>query len=88
MKKIKLLLLVIGYSFILFACYGTQTEAPTMPQITTDEGKACVRHCQSIYAECNGACSQMIGGARTASQREQCLNNCNTTLKDCYITCE
>jgi len=85
MKKLIFYLILFG---TFSSCVTTQTQVPVMPLFTTPEGKACARNCQSIYAQCNMACSQMIGGARTASQREQCLNNCNKTLEDCYKTCE
>jgi hypothetical protein len=84
MKK-KMLILA---SFAIMLGCATQNPVPKMPNFTTDESKSCARLCQSTYANCNMACSQMIGGARTASQREQCLNNCNQTLADCYSTCK
>ena len=67
---------------------GYQSTVPRMPSFTTEQGKACARTCQATYAECNKGCSQMIGGAVTAQQRMQCLNNCNKILSDCYATCE
>jgi len=77
---------------LLFAgivgCAGPQSTVPRMPSFTTEQGKACARTCQATYAECNKGCSQMIGGAVTAQQRMQCLNNCNKILSDCYATCE
>ncbi len=59
-----------------------------MPKFATEKGKACARSCQATYSQCSFACSQMIGGVATAQQRQQCLNNCNTILDDCYSTCE
>ena len=80
-------ILVIAAILTLLGC-APQTPAPTMPKLTTAEGKACARSCQATYAQCNQACSQMVGGATTARQRNQCLTNCNQTLQDCYSTCE
>ncbi len=73
---------------ILTVSCATQQPAPAMPKYTTEAGKACARSCQATYAQCNLACSQMIGGTPAALQRGQCLNNCNATLSDCYSTCE
>jgi len=73
---------------ITIGCAGTQTEAPKMPEVTSQQGKACVRECQAINAGCVDACSKMVGGWVTAAQREQCLDNCNKMLGDCYSTCE
>lgn len=74
--------------FILFSCVPTpQAPVPTMPEMTTEQAKACAHACQSIYVLCNSACGQMRGGVTTARQRRQCLDNCNQILKDCYSTC-
>jgi len=80
----KVLLVVV---LILLGC-ATQGPVPVMPKYITEEGKACARLCQQTYPQCNLACSEMVGGLTTAKQREKCLNNCNQTLKDCYLTCE
>lgn len=74
--------------FILFGCPQPQTPAPAMPKLTTEQSKSCARSCQSMYAQCNTGCSQMVGGVATAAQRRQCLDNCNQILKECYSTCE
>ncbi len=84
MGRVILLLLLIT---TLFGC-TPQSPVPPMPKFETDQGKMCARSCQSTYAQCNQACSQMIGGATTARQRKQCLSNCNQILSDCYSTCE
>ena len=83
----KIAIFVIFLTFIILGC-ATQTNATVMPQFTTENCKECARNCQMIYAQCNEACSQMVGGATTARQREQCLNNWNQILKDCYWSCE
>jgi len=77
---------LVSFVIILLGC--TQTVVPRMPDFTTDREKSCARQCQSIYAQCNSACGQMIGGIRTANQRQQCMNNCNAALEDCYRTCK
>jgi len=82
------LLIMAAFVLAIVGCAGVQTPAPTMPNFKTENGKACARSCQATYAQCNQGCSLMVGGARTASQREQCLNNCNQTLRECYTTCE
>jgi len=66
----------------------TQSSAPIMPEFSTEQGKSCARSCQTIYSQCNQSCGAMVGGTRTASQREKCFNNCNQVLSDCYLTCE
>ncbi len=70
------------------ACAGIQAPAPTMPQFATEDGKACARSCQAMYVDANQSCSLMVGGARTAAQREQCFNSSNQMLAECYSTCE
>jgi len=79
MRLVAPALLIVG----ALGCAAAQQPAPRMPTYTTENGKACARSCQSTFAKCNGACAQMRGVHRT-----QCLNNCNTTLSDCYATCE
>jgi hypothetical protein len=70
------------------ASSGQKTDVPDMPNFTTKEEKACARQCQAIYAESNESCSLMVGGARTAKQRAQCLDGANTNLANCYRTCQ
>ena len=82
------IVLVVAVVLLSGCALTPQTPAPAIPELTTSEAKACARTCQSIYAQCNLACSQMVGGAATAQQRKQCLNNCNQTLADCYSTCK
>jgi len=79
-KLVALLCLLIGCA--------TQSRAPTMPKYTTEHGKACGRTCQTAYSQCNQACGVIVGGIMSAHQREQRLDNCNTTLGNCYSTCE
>jgi len=79
---------ILAALFIMLTGCMKQTEIPRMPTLTTEKEKACARECQAIYSQCNTACSQMIGGSRTDRQREQCLNNCNIALEDCYGTCK
>jgi hypothetical protein len=67
---------------------GMKTTVPDMPVFVTADGKTCARHCQSIYASGNEACSQMIGGSKTAKQRAQCLDSSNINLSNCYKTCD
>jgi hypothetical protein len=69
---------------IIIGCVPTQTVAPTMPEVTSQQGKACLRECQAINANCVNACSIIF----SRSQRGKCLNNCNKKLGDCYSTCE
>ncbi len=54
----------------LVGCAGTQAPVRPMPKFATERGKECARICQKTYAECNLACSQMIGGRITAKQRQ------------------
>ena len=74
--------------FIMFTGCMTQTEIPRMPTFTTEKERTCARECQNIYSQCITGCSQMTGGAPAARQREQCLDNCNIALEDCYRTCK
>jgi hypothetical protein len=78
-------ILVLGALFLLCGCVS---HAPTIPTLTTAEGKACARSCQAIYAQCQGGCSQMVVAPIMMGQRSQCFSNCNQTLHDCYSTCE
>ena len=87
MKSISVKLGVIFTAFVMAGC-ATQTVVPVTPKITTKSGKTCARTCRSTYSQCNMACSQMKAGATTTRQQEQCLNNCNQALKDCYLSCE
>lgn len=78
--------ILVSLCIMLTGCM-TQTEIPRIPNLTTESQKACARECQKIYSQCNTSCSQMTGGAPAARQREQCLDNCNIALEDCYGTC-
>lgn len=79
---------VILVAFVMAGC-ATQTAVPVMPQFTTEAGKACARNSQATYSQCNLACGEMrVKGLTTTKQREQCLNNCNQILKDCYTSCK
>ncbi len=84
--KSKIMATVIFYSLI--SCAGPQGPVPPMPNFSTEKGKSCARTCQSIFATCGGGCSKMIGGMLTVMPRQQCFDNCNRTLGDCYSTCE
>lgn len=77
---------LIPIFLLLTAC--AQTQVQSIPNFTTPSEKECARQCMSIYAQCNTACSNMRGGIRTANQRQTCLENCNTTLNNCYLTCK
>jgi hypothetical protein len=87
MKKFAALIVMIG---ILSGCVSSATTVPLpqMPQLSTTAGKECARQCQGRHADSNQSCSLMVGGARTALQRAECLDNSNTILSDCYQTCE
>ena len=87
MKSLSVKLGIILVALVVAGC-ATQTPVTVMPRFTTEAGRACARNCQATYAQCSNACSGMVGGAATAKQREQCLNNCNQILKDCYSSCE
>ena len=80
---------LLGLALLLMIPLGcVQTTIPSMPVLTTEKEKACARECQTIYSQCNLPCGDMLGGPRTVNQREQCLNNCNSILRDCYGTCK
>ena len=84
-----LLCFCLTIAVIIVGCAYTQTEAPTMPRVTSQQSKTCLRDCQAINANCVDACSKIVrGGMPAASQRQKCLDNCNRKLGDCYSTCE
>jgi hypothetical protein len=80
---------LLGFVLLLMIFLGcVQATIPNMPTLSTDKEKTCARECQAIYSQCTSPCGRMEGGPRTANQREQCLNNCNIVLSDCYSTCK
>ena len=85
MLRLLIVLLLTGCS-IVEDLSGTpvQSEAPAMPELVTDVGKACARSCQANYTAGNQSC----GLVNNARQRAQCLNNSNQILAECYSTCE
>jgi hypothetical protein len=74
----KIVILAIGLCLLL-SCIK---EPPPMPEVTTAQGKACLRECQFNLSLCNAGCSY-----ETANMK-QCENNCLDILGDCYTTCE
>ena len=78
MKKI-LSLSIFGLILLILSC--AQSTAPDMPQLTTREGKICLKECQNNYSFCNGSCRG------NAFQINKCSSNCNVVLEDCYTLC-
>lgn len=79
---------ILVFLFIMLTGCMRQTEIPRMPTFATEKQKTYARECQTIYSQCVMGCSKMTGGAPAARQREQCLDNCNIALEDCYKTCK
>jgi len=65
----------------------SQNRVPDMPNSAIEKEKSCVVECRQIYFRCSKACDEMLGSAKTATQRQQCLKNCDEVLEDCYDTC-
>lgn len=61
---------------------------PTMPSFTTDQQKVCGRGCQAVYACCKRACIDERGWSGSASDHSVCLDNCDTSVEQCYQTCK
>ncbi len=86
MLRLLIVLLLTGCSIVEdLSATPVQSEAPAMPELVTDVGKACARSCQANYAAGNQSCGLIVN---SAPQRAQCLNNSNQILAECYSTCE
>ena len=78
----------LAFSAVCFVTCTAPNPGPPMPSYTTEVGKACASTCQATASSCKLACGQMMRGATTSRQRAQCVDACNSTLADCYSTCE
>ncbi len=83
MKKSIVFLAAIALAGFI-GCSTPQEPVPSAPAIKSEAGKACVRECQTIFAQCTAPCGKIFDSLN----QKTCLNNCNTVLKDCYATCE
>lgn len=76
-----MVVLILGVVFVALAVSCGQSTVPSMPQTTSEEGKVCLKECQSNYNMCNSSCRG------NSFQTNKCLSNCNIVLGDCYSTC-
>ena len=87
MKKTVLILALA--SFISgCAIIKQQRVAPAAPEFKTKNTKTLAHICQSIYSNCSGYCNVTYRSSANIVAYEQCYDDCDKELNDCYKTCE
>lgn len=81
------LLFVSAVSMLLITGCASQQyrPLPSLPKFNTQQDRAYARACQHEHTLCDSGCQRMIGGMITASQRKQCLSECNQKLEQCTV---
>lgn len=67
---------------VVFLLIGCVSPLPKMPDVSSHQGKECVRQCQRDHSLCTNSCQGITGISQNT-----CVSQCNQKLGERYQLC-